>query len=205
MSNIDDATNMSLAYKAGLWSAIITTVLVIVAGITATAAVQPLATIVGFLVAPTFVVLTACIYSTAPTNRRFLGIIGLSFALMYGTLISFNYYADLTFVHRGVFDVEVFNMLNPNSIFWVIELLGYFFMGLSTLFTAFVFVVGKLEKAIRCLFILNGVLGVGGLMGYALNLSITLLLGGLIIWDIVIPLSTALIAYRFKNKITKYS
>jgi hypothetical protein len=147
----------------------------------------------------------ACIYATAPTNRRFLGLIGLSFALIYGTLTSFNYYADLTFVRQGVFDVEVFNMLNPNSIFWVIEILGYFFMGLSTLFTAFVFTVERLEQAIRWLFIINGVLGIGGLMGYALSLSISLLLGGLIIWDIVIPLSTALIAYLFKNKAAKYS
>ncbi len=195
---------MSLTYKAGFWSAIITTALVIVAGITATAAVQPFATIVGFLVAPAFIILMTCIYSTAPANRKFLGLIGLAFALIYGTLISFNYFADLTFVHRGVFDVEVFNMLNPDSIFWVIEILGYFFMGLSTLFTAFAFAVGKLEKAIRWLFIINGVLGIGGLMGYALNVSISLLLGGLIIWDIVIPLSTALIAYLFKNKAAKY-
>ncbi len=112
----NDAADMSLDYKAGFWSAILMTLLVIVAGITATAAVQPFATIVGFLVAPTFIVMMACIYSTAPANRKFLGLIGLSFALIYGTLISFNYFADLTFVRQGIFDVEVFNMLNPNSI-----------------------------------------------------------------------------------------
>ncbi len=78
-------------------------------------------------------------------------------------------------------------------------------MGLSTLFAAPIFALGKLEKAIRWLFITNGALGIGGLVGYALNLSLSLLLGGLIIWDIVMPLSTALIAYRFKNKTTKYS
>jgi hypothetical protein len=192
--------DMSLAYKVGLWSAILTTVLVVVAGITATAAIQPFATIVGFLVAPTFIVMMACIYSTAPDDRRFLGLIGLSFALIYGTLISFNYFVDLTFVRQSTFDVEVFNMLNTSSMFWVIEVLGYFFMGLSTLFAAPIFKLGKLETSIRWLFITNGALGILGLVGYTLNWSVSLLLGGLIVWDVVMPVSTALVAYRFKNK-----
>jgi hypothetical protein len=47
------------------------------AGITASVAIRPFATIVGFLVAPTFIVMMACIYSTAPNKRMFLGLIGL--------------------------------------------------------------------------------------------------------------------------------
>jgi hypothetical protein len=121
-------TNPSLAYKTGLWAASIATVLIVVAGITATAAIQPFATVVGFLVAPTFIVVMACIYATAPDDRKFFGLIGLSFALIYGTLISFNYFVDLTFVRQGVFDAAVFNMLNTGSLFWVVEVLGYFFM-----------------------------------------------------------------------------
>jgi hypothetical protein len=195
--------DMKLAYKVGIWSASLATVLIVIAGITATAAIQPFATVVGFLVAPTFTVMMVCIYSTAPENRRFLGLIGLSFALIYGTLISFNYFVDLTFVRQGAFDVEVFNMLNTSSLFWVVEVLGYFFMGLATLFAAPIFMLGKLETAIRWLFVINGVLGIGGLIGYTLNVSISLLLGGLIVWDIVMPLSTALVAYRFKNKVPK--
>ena len=160
-----------------------------------------LATVVGFLVAPTFIIMMVCIYSTAPENRRFFGLIGLSFALIYGTLISFNYFVDLTFVRQGVFDTEVFNMLNTNSLFWVVEVLGYFFMGLATLFTAPIFALGRVETAIRWLFVINGILGIGGLIGYTLNVNISLLLGGLIVWDIIMPLSTALVAYRFKNKV----
>jgi len=194
-------TDVRLVYKVGLWSASLATVLIVFAGITATAAIQPLATVVGFLVAPTFIIMMVCIYSTAPENRRFFGLIGLSFALIYGTLISFNYFVDLTFVRQGVFDTEVFNMLNTNSLFWVVEVLGYFFMGLATLFTAPIFALGRVETAIRWLFVINGILGIGGLIGYTLNVNIGLLLGGLIVWDIIMPLSTALVAYRFKNKV----
>ncbi len=196
------STNLNLAYKTGLWSASLATVLIVVAGITATAALQPLATVVGFLVAPTFIVVMACIYSTAPEDRRFLALIGVSFALIYGTLISFNYFADLTFVRQGAFDTEVLNMLNTSSLFWVVEVLGYFFMGLATLFTAFVFTLGRVEIAIKWLFIINGVLGIGGLIGYALSVSISLLLGGLIVWDIIMPIAMALVAYHFKNRLS---
>lgn len=41
------------------------------AGIAATVAIQPFAKIVGFLVAPTVIVMMACIYFTATDNRRF--------------------------------------------------------------------------------------------------------------------------------------
>ncbi len=195
-------TNLTLAYKVGLWAATLATVLIVVAGVTATAAIQPLATVVGFLVAPTFIVVMACIYSTASEDRRFLGLMGLSFALVYGTLISFNYFVDLTFVRQGVFDTAIFNMLNTSSLFWVVEVLGYFFMGLATLVTAFIFMLGRVEIAIRWLFIINGVLGIGGLIGYALSVNISLLLGGLIVWDIIMPVAMALVAHRFKNKLS---
>ncbi len=193
--------NPDLVYKTGLWAASLATVLIVVAGITATATIQPLATVVGFLVAPTFIVVMACIYSTASEDRRFLGLIGLSFALIYGALISFNYFADLTFVRQGIFDTEILNMLNTSSLFWVVEILGYFFMGLATLFTAFIFTLGRVEIAIKWLFIINGILGIGGLIGYALSVSVSLLLGGLIVWDIIMPVAMALVAYHFKNKL----
>ncbi len=123
----------------------------------------------------------------------------MSFPLIYGTLISFNYFADLTFVRQSMFDTEVLNMLNTNSLFWVVEVLGYFFMGLATLSIAFVFTLGRVEMAIKWLFIINGVLGIGGLIGYALSVSVSLLLGGLIVWDIIMPVAVALIAYHFKS------
>ena len=50
-------------------------------------------------------------------------------------------------------------MGNTQSMMWVFEVLGYFFMGISTLFVAPVFGSGRLESYVRWLFVLNGVLG----------------------------------------------
>ena len=101
MSN-DKTAKLRLVYKVGFWSAVLTTLLVVTAGITATAALQPLATIVGFLVALTFIAMMACIYSTAPDNCMFLGQNGLVFALIYSTRIGFNYFVDLTFAYGTI-------------------------------------------------------------------------------------------------------
>ena len=198
MSNLNK-TEKKFVYQLGFWSATTATLLVAVAGITATAAIQPFATIVGFLLTPSFLVVMACIHCYASNERKVFSLVGLSFAIIYATLISVNYFIQLTFVHQSTFNVEIFDMGNPQSMMWVIEILGYFFMGLSTVFTAFVFESGRVEKLIKWLFITNGILGLLTPIGYGLNLPLQIMLGGLIVWDIVMPISTALLAYLFRH------
>jgi hypothetical protein len=192
-----DSTDKNYVYQLGLWSAIAATILVIIAGITATASIQPFATIMGFLLTPSFLVVMACIHGYASESRKVFSLVGLSFTIIYATLISINYYIQLTFVNQTTFDVSLFSMTNPQSMMWVIEVLGYFFMGLATLFAALVFGSGRIERIIRWLFIVNGILGIGALIGYGLNVPLEIMLGGLIVWDIVMPASTALLAYLF--------
>ena len=187
-------------YQLGFWSSSVATLLVIVAGVTATASIQPFATVVGFLLTSTFLVVMACVHCYAPDDRKVFSLVGLSFAIIYATLISINYFIQLTFVRQSSFDVEIFAMDNPQSMMWVIEVLGYFFMGLSTLFAAAIFGSSKTENLIKWFFVTNGILGILTPIGYALNLPIQILLGGLIIWDIVMPISTALLAHLFKKK-----
>ena len=194
-----DPANKNYVYQLGLWSAIVATLLVTVAGITATASIQPFATIIGFLLTPTFLVVMACIHCYASESKKVFSLVGLSFAIIYATLISLNYFIQLTFVNQTSFDVSIFSMTNPQSLMWVIEVLGYFFMGLATLFAAPVFGSGGIEKIIKWLFIVNGILGIGALIGYGMNVPLEIMLGGLIVWDIVMPVSSALLAYLFWN------
>lgn len=196
MNKVDSAEKR-LVYEMGFWSAAVATVLVVVAGITATASSQPLATIIGFLLTSSFLVVMACIHSYASNERKVFSLIGLTFATIYATLISVNYFIQLTYVRQNNFDVSMFDMTNPQSMMWVIEVLGYFFMGLSTLFAAPVFESGKTESLAKWLFAANGVLGILTPVGYVMNLPLQIMLGGLIVWDIVMPLATASIAYMF--------
>jgi hypothetical protein len=185
--------------QLGFWSAATATLLVAVAGITATASIQPFATVVGFLLTSSFLVVMACIHSYASEERKVFSLVGLSFAIIYATLISVNYFIQLTFVRQTTFDVSVFDMANNQSMMWVIEVLGYFFMGLSTLFAAPVFGSSKVESLVKWLFVANGILGILTPIAYALSLPIEILLGGLIAWDIVMPLATASLAYLFRR------
>ena len=196
MTNVN-STEKGLVYKTGFWSATIATVLVVVAGVTATASIQPFATIIGFLLTSSFLVVMACIHSYASNDRKIFSLIGLSFAIVYATLISTNYFIQLTYVRQSTFDASMFDMSNPQSMMWVIEVLGYFFMGLSTLFAAPVFKSGKTESLVKWLFAANGILGILTPVAYAMNVPLRILLGGLIVWDIVMPLATASIAYLF--------
>ena len=182
----------------GFWSAVIMTIAVIFSGITASTAMKIPSLVSGIILIPVFFLLIACIHEYSPADRKFFSRLGLLFTMGYAVLIGFNYYMQLTLVQNNLY-TDVFAMDDPQSIMWVIEVLGYGFMGLATLSTAFVFTNGKLENAIRWLFIVNGILGIGGMIGYALGLSLNILAGGLIVWDIIMPLSSILLAVLFRR------
>jgi hypothetical protein len=182
----------------GFWSAVIMTIAVIFSGITASTAMKIPSLVSGIILIPVFILLIACIHEYSPADRKFFSRLGLLFTMGYAVLIGFNYYMELTLVRNNLY-TDAFAMDDPQSIMWVIEVLGYGFMGLATLATAFVFTNGKLENAIRWLFIVNGILGIGGMIGYALGLSLNILAVGLIIWDIVMPISSVLLAILFRR------
>jgi hypothetical protein len=183
--------------KLGFWAAIVATVLFSAAGITATLAIQPFATLVGFLLTPAFLIIIACVHSYASEEKKVFGLIGLSFAIIYAALISTNYFIQLTYVNQTTFDASMFEMSNPQSMMWVIEILGYTFMGLATLFAAPIFGSARTENLVKWLFIANGVLGVLTPIGYLLNLPPQVLYGGLMVWDAIMPVSTAALTYVF--------
>jgi len=182
----------------GFWSAVIMTIAVIFSGITASTAMKIPSLVSGIILIPVFILLMACIHEYSPADKKFFSRLGLLFTMGYAVLIGFNYYMQLTLVQNNLYS-DAFAMDDPQSIMWVIEVLGYGFMGLATFSTAFVFTNGKLENAIRWLFIVNGILGIGGMIGYALGLSLNILAGGLIVWDIIMPLSSLLLAVVFRR------
>jgi hypothetical protein len=177
-------------------TAFATTIMLIFSGITATIAARIPSLVSGILLIPAFVTLMACIHEYSSAEKKFFSRLGLLFAIGYAVLIGFNYYMQLTLATQPTY-IDTFDMKSPMSIMWVIEVLGYGFLGLSTLSVAWIFTAGIIEKTIKWLFVANGALGVGGMLGYALGLDMNILLGGLIVWDIIMPLSTILLSIVF--------
>ena len=126
----------------------------------------------GILLAPTFVVLMACIHAHAGEQERTYSRIGLSFALVYAVVILVDYYLQLTVVAPSLQAGEteglsLFTQYNPHGLFIALETLGYSMMTVALLFAAPVFAGGRAERAIRGLFVLSFVLAVAAFAGLA--------------------------------------
>ncbi len=131
--------------------------------------------------------------------------LGIAFAGISVAMLGFQYYSQFTVVWYNLTSGEphalgLFVLGNPHSFFWPVEVLGYGFMSLSTLFAGFAFSNDVLERWIRGLFIINGVIGIAGILAYPLGISTMAFLSGLALWTLVFPSSTILLAISFKRK-----
>lgn len=159
----------------------------------------------GFLVVlPLLPMMSAIHYSSRP-DRKAYTMLSIVFAAITVGMLGFQYYSQLTVVRYNLTSGELpalglFVLGNPHSFFYPMEALGYGFMGLSTLFAAFAFSGGSLERWIRALFIAGGALGIAGIVAYPLEVTTVALLSGLALWTIVFPGSTILLAISFRRR-----
>jgi hypothetical protein len=119
----------------------------------------------GILLALIFVVLMVCIHYYAANDKKIFSQIALSFALIYATVISIDYFIQFTIVIPSILSGEtaglsLFTQYNPHGIFIALEGLGYFMMSVAFLFAAAVFAGGKVERAIRWLFVASFILAI---------------------------------------------
>ncbi len=214
-----------LASRVGFWSALLTALwtLAFAATLAATPFLAPLPTewrgiqdyatsfnqlqMVSFLpcllLAPTVVVLMAAIHYHTPPGRQVLSLAGVALAVAYATIVSVNYYLQLTVVRANLLQgstegLTLLAMTNPTSIFGSLEAIGYFFLGLATFFVAPIFSGGRLEKWVRIFFILNGLLGLLGVVAYALG-RLEIVLIGLGVWCVVFVLAAILLSVLFRR------
>jgi len=113
--------------------------------------------------AVSFLILMVAIHYYSPQDRKIWSHTGLVFATIYTALVSINYFVQLTLVvpHLISGDIEPvrFLLFIPfDSFIYSVDLLGYSFMSLATLFAAFVFKETKVEKTARFFLIANGLI-----------------------------------------------
>ncbi len=164
----------------------------------------------GFLVVLPFLPMMAAIHYTSPSDRKVFSMIGIAFAAISVGMLGFQYYSQVTVVNYNIVTGDepalgLFVLGNPHSFFWVLEVLGYGFMSLSTLFAAFAFSGGSLAHWIRALFIANGALGIAGMVAYPLEVTTVAVLSGLGLWTVVFPASTILLAISFRRRMLRYA
>ncbi len=153
------------------------------------------------LLAPSFALMILCTHYYAPEEKKVWSHAGIIFATVYTVMVSINYYVQLTLVvpHMLRGDIEsirVFLFTPFDSFIYSVDVLGYSFMSLSTLFTAFIFSKNGLEGTARRFLIANGLL----IPFLALQIYYHPLIWPASLWAITFPGATITLARIFRNK-----
>ena len=147
-----------------------------------------------------FLVLVASIHELAAPDRRIWSLTALAFATSYTVLISVNYYVQLTLVAPRlaagrVQGIEPFLFTPFDSFLYSVDILGYSFMSVATLFASRVFTGEGLQRAIRLLLTANGLL----LPFLALQIYFHWMIWIAALWAITFPGSTWALALVFRR------
>jgi len=157
------------------------------------------------LLAPTFVVVLACVHAYASEDTKPWALLGVVFAAMYATIASVTYVLQLTVVRqhllgRQTAGLDLLISVNPNSVAWALETFGYFFMDLALLVTAPVFRGGRRERWICRLFLANGIgLPATAVYVYTMDALQPLALASLGVWCVTFPIAMGLLAATLRR------
>ena len=147
-----------------------------------------------------FLVLVVSIHELAPPDRRIWSRAAVAFATVYTVLISINYYVQLAWVAPRIAGgrtegIEPFLFVPFDSFLYAVDILGYSFMSLSTLFAAGVFTGRGIERVARVFLTANGLL----LPFLALQMYVHWLIWIAALWAVTFPGSTWSLALIFRR------
>ena len=155
------------------------------------------------LLGSAFLVLVVSVHQLASPERRIWSHAAVAFATVYAALISIVYFVQLTLVlprlARGQTEgIEVFLFVPFDSFLYAVDILGYSFMSVATLFAAMVFTGRGLERLVQVFLTANGLL----LPFIALQMYFHSLIWIAALWALTFPGSTWLLAILFRRAAT---
>lgn len=150
-----------------------------------------------------FLVLAVSIHQLSSPDRKIWSHAAVAFATAYAVLISVTYYVQLTLVaprlaSGRVAGIEPFLFVPFDSFLYSVDILGYSFMSLATLFAAGVFTGRGLERPVRWFLIANGLL----LPFLALQIYFHWMIWIASLWAVTFPGSTWSLAILFRRAST---
>lgn len=173
---------------------------------------QQLAYLFGFPLIGGFVVLHAALPDTVAPARRPLARVALVITAVFASFICFNYVAQLAVVPALRHDdppsplVAALSMANPRSLCWALEMFGYGFLGVASLFIAPCFGATRLERAARWLLIGNGVMSVAGAAFTAVSMTWLMKPVGLVLysaWNALVLAMTIVLTVVFSSRLRR--
>jgi hypothetical protein len=152
------------------------------------------------LLGSSFLVLLVSIHQAAAPEKRVWSQAALAFGTVYTVLVSMTYFVQVTFIAPRIAEgrtaaIEMFLFVPFDSFLYSVDLLGYSFMSVATLFAAPVFGRRGLERTARLFLFANGLL-VPFLVG---QLYLNVLIWPATAWAITFPGATWTIALLFRR------
>lgn len=149
---------------------------------------------------PAFLVLMAAVHQLAPGDRKVWSSSALAFATAYTVLIGINYYVQLTWVaprlaQGRIEGMEPFLFTPFDSFLYAVDILGYSFMSVATLFASRVFTGDGHERVVRFFLLANGLL----LPFIALQMYVHALIWIAALWAVTFPGATWSLALLFRR------
>ena len=150
-----------------------------------------------------FVVLVVSVHQLSPPDRKVWSHSAVVFATAYTVLISINYYVQLTWIAPRLAagrtqGIELFLFTPFDSFLYAVDILGYSFMSLATLFVARVFTGKGIERVARWFLLANGLL----LPFIALQMYWHWMIWIAALWAVTFPGSTWSLAILFRRAAT---
>ena len=147
-----------------------------------------------------FLVLVVSVHEASSLDRKIWSHAAVVFATAYAVLISINYFVQLTWVGPRlaagrIQGMEPFLFVPFDSFLYAVDILGYSFMSVATLFAARVFTGKGLERVVRWFLIANGLL----LPFIALQMYVHWLIWIAALWAVTFPGSTWSLAILFRR------
>jgi hypothetical protein len=151
-----------------------------------------------------FLVLAVGVHQISSPDRKVWTHAAVAFATAYAVLISINYYVQLTWVAPRlaagrIAGMEPFLFTPFDSFLYAVDILGYSFMSVATLFMAPAFTGRGLERVARWFLIANGLL----LPFIALQMYVHWLIWIAALWAVTFPGATWSLAILFRRLRTR--
>lgn len=155
------------------------------------------------LLGSSFLVLVVSLHQAASPDKKVWTHAAVAFATAYATLISVVYFVQLTLIaprlaQGQVGPLEVFRFVPFTSFLYAVDILGYSFMSIATLFAAQALAGTGPERTARWLLIANGLL----LPFLALQIYFHALIWIAALWAVTFPGSTWALALLFRRTAT---
>jgi hypothetical protein len=147
-----------------------------------------------------FLVLIVSTHQLSSPDRKIWSHVAIVFATVYTVLVSINYYVQLVWVAPRLAagqpqGTEPFQFVVFDSFLYAVDILGYSFMSLATLFAAWVFTGKGLERTARIFLIANGLL----IPFIALQMYWHWMIWIAALWSVTFPGSTWSLAILFRR------